>query len=180
MDRYGEAEAGSVTTHRGPARWVALVGWLALTAAAGALGAIASRDAPEFYGGLTKPAWAPPPWLFGPVWSTLYVLMAVAAWLVWRERPAAATQAEFRRRGLMLFVVQLALNALWSWIFFAWRRGGTALAEVALLWLGVALTMWCFSRVTRTSAWLMAPYLAWVSFAAALTWAVWQRNPGQL
>ena len=179
MSQDGEAEVRSVNPRRGPAIG-ALVGWLALVAAAGALGAIASRDAASFYAALAKPAWAPPGWVFGPVWSTLYVLMGVAAWLVWRARPAAPAGRASRRRGLVLFVAQLALNALWTWLFFAWRQGAAALAEIALLWLAVALTTWHFGRVSRPAAWCLAPYLGWVSFAVALTWAVWRGNPGQL
>ena len=179
MSQDGEAEVRSVNPRRGPAIG-ALVGWLALVAAAGALGAIASRDAASFYAALAKPAWAPPGWVFGPVWSTLYVLMGVAAWLVWRARPAARAGRASRRRGLALFVAQLALNALWTWLFFAWRQGAAALAEIALLWLAVALTTWHFGRVSRPAAWCLAPYLGWVSFAVALTWALWRGNPGQL
>src|SRR5512141_3223271 len=87
----------------GPRSWLALLGWVALTALAGTLGAIASRDAAVFYGALAKPPWAPPGWLFGPVWSALYLLMAVAAWLVWRERGFAKAE-----RTLALFLAQLA------------------------------------------------------------------------
>ena len=158
MSQDGEAEVRSVNPRRGPAIG-ALVGWLALVAAAGALGAIASRDAASFYAALAKPAWAPPGWVFGPVWSTLYVLMGVAAWLVWRARPAARAGRASRRRGLALFVAQLGLNALWTWLFFAWRQGAAALAEIALLWLAVALTTWHFGRVSRPAAWCLAPYL---------------------
>lgn len=165
---------------RGRASVLPLLGWLALSASAGALGAIASRNSREFYGALAKPEWAPPGWVFGPVWSTLYVLMGVAAWLVWRERPAMEAAHTSRQRGLAVFVAQLALNALWTWLFFAWRKGALALGEIVLLWLAVALTMWYFARVRPLAAWLLVPYLAWVSFATALTWAVLSRNPGEL
>ena len=134
-------------TRRGRTNVLALVGWLALSASAGAVGAIASRNSREFYGALAKPEWAPPGWVFGPVWSTLYVLMGVAAWLVWRERPATPEAHASRQRGLALFVAQLALNALWTWLFFAWRQGAAAFGEIALLWLAVALTTWHFGRV---------------------------------
>lgn len=159
---------------------LALVGWLALVTVAGAIGAVASRDAGSFYGVLTKPSWAPPAWLFGPVWTALYLLMGVAAWLVWREQPADAAMQRERRLGLTLFVVQLALNALWTWLFFAWRQGLWAFLEIGLLWVVVALTAWQFARVRRLAAYLLLPYLAWVAFAAALTWAVWRANPGRL
>jgi tryptophan-rich sensory protein len=160
--------------------WLALLGWIALAATAGAIGAIASRNAGDFYGALARPSWAPPGWLFGPVWSTLYLLMGIAAWLVWRARPTTPVEDASRRRGLALFVGQLALNALWTWLFFAWRQGALAFGEIVLLLLAVALTIWQFGRVRPLAAWLLVPYLGWVSFATALTWAVWQRNPGQL
>jgi translocator protein len=155
--------------------WLALAGWVALTALAGTLGAIASVDAREFYAALERPRWAPPGRVFGPVWTVLYALMAVAAWLVWRERGWA------RARGALgMFVLQLALNALWSWLFFAWHRGGLAFADVLAL-LGVLVaTIVAFARIRALAAWLLVPYVAWVSFAAALNFAVWQRNPALL
>lgn len=163
-------------------RWPSLLGWLGATALTGAVGGLASRDAASFYGALEKPTWAPPGWLFAPVWSVLYLLMGIAAWLVWRTQPAALSPqgSVIRRVGLGLFVGQLVLNALWTWLFFAWRRGALAFGEIVLLWLAVALTTWHFARVRALAAWCLAPYLAWVLFAAALTWAVWHRNPGLL
>ena len=160
--------------------WLSLLGWVALAVTAGAVGGIASRDAGTFYGALAKPTWAPPGWVFGPVWSALYLLMGVAAWLVWRAPFAPPHEPAARRRALALFVGQLALNALWTWLFFAWRRGALAFGEIALLWLAVASTSWLFGRVRPLAGWLLAPYLAWASFATALTWAIWQRNPGLL
>ena len=154
---------------------LSLAGWIALSLAAGAAGAIASADAREFYAALERPAWAPPGWLFGPVWTLLYLLMAIAAWLVWRAPPTP-----FRRPGLVLFAMQLVLNALWTWIFFYWRSGAWAFAEIAVLWAAIAALIVCFRKVRPLAAWLLAPYLAWVAFAAALTWSVWQRNPGVL
>lgn len=180
MDDHGTVEARSTAARQGPRTWLALLGWVALAATAGAVGGIASRDAGVFYGALAKPAWAPPGWLFGPVWSALYVLMGVAAWLVWRDSPATPADRAIRRRGLALFVGQLALNALWTWLFFAWRQGAMAFGEIALLWLAVVITTWQFGRVRPLAAWLLVPYVGWVSFATALTWAVWQLNPGQL
>ena len=180
MTHDDAVDARGTATRQGTPGWLALVGWIALSAMAGALGGIASRDAGVFYGALTKPSWAPPGWLFGPVWSALYVLMGVAAWLVWRARPAAPAERDSRRRGLALFVAHLALNALWTWLFFAWRQGAAAFGEIIVLWLAVAVTAWYFGRVRPLAAYLLVPYLGWVSFATALTWAVWQRNPGQL
>lgn len=175
------AVPGSVATNAAPqSKWPALVGWLVLTLATGALGAIASVNAREFYATLAKPSWAPPSWLFGPVWTTLYILMGIAAWLVWRARPAQASGQQARRVGLTVFVAQLVLNALWTWLFFAWRQGGLAFAEIIVLWLAIAFTAMQFARVSKTAAWCLVPYLAWVAFATALTWAVWRGNPGLL
>lgn len=156
-------------------RLIGLVGWLALTFVAAAAGAIASMDAPVFYAQLDKPGWAPPAWLFGPVWSVLYLLMGVAAWLVWRERPSQGVDG-----ALGLYLLQLGLNALWSWLFFGWRQGALAMVDVVLLLALVAVTAAAFWRLRPLAGALLLPYLAWVGFASALTWAVWQRNPGLL
>lgn len=180
MDDHGATEARSQVPRQGASSWLALLGWLALVAVAGAVGALASRNSSEFYDVVTTPAWAPPGWLFGPVWTALYILMGIAAWLVWREQPALPEGRSHRQRGLVLFVGQLVLNALWTWLFFAWRDGAAAFAEIIVLWLAIVLTMWYFGRVRPLAAYLLVPYLAWVTFAAALTWAVWQRNPGLL
>ena len=180
MTETHTAGAPGPESRSGRRAWIALLGWLALVAVAGAIGAVASRDAASFYATLAKPVWAPPSWLFGPVWTALYALMGVAAWLVWRTEPADAAGRVSRRRGLALFVAQLALNALWTWLFFAWRQGGAALGEVLLLWVAVALTAVQFGRVHRGAAYCLVPYLAWVTYAAALTWALWRRNPGLL
>jgi tryptophan-rich sensory protein len=155
--------------------FLGLAGWLGITFATAAVGAAASISAATFYGGLVRPSWAPPAWLFGPVWTGLYLLMGIAAWLVWRERGFRAAAVP-----LGLFLVQLAANGLWSWLFFVWKRGALAFAEVLLLWVLIAATVVTFRRVRPLAAALLLPYLAWVTFASALTYAVWQRNPGQL
>jgi len=153
---------------------IGLFAWLLLTFAAAAVGAMGSSDASTFYAQLARPAWAPPAWVFGPVWSLLYALMGVAAWLIWRKRGVGV------RTALILFVVQLAANALWSWLFFAWHLGGLAFAEVVLLWLLIVATVLSFQRISSFAAALLLPYLAWVSLAAALTYATWKLNPGLL
>ena len=150
-----------------------LLGWLLTAFGAGAVGAIASVDAASFYAQLSKPSWAPPAWVFGPVWSALYMLMGIAAWLVWRS-PGP------RRVALGLFGAQLAANAFWSWLFFAWHRGALAAAEVLVLMTLIAATAASFWRSSRLAALLLVPYLLWVIFASALTWAVWRSNPGLL
>ena len=152
---------------------VGLLGWLLAAFAAAALGAVASVDAASFYAQLSKPSWAPPAWVFGPVWSTLYALMGVAAWLVWRS-PGS------NKVALGLFVAQLAANALWSWLFFAWHRGALAALEVLVLLALIVATIVAFSRTSRLAALLLVPYLLWVSFASVLTWTVWRSNPGLL
>jgi len=155
--------------------WLGLIGWLLASLATGAVGALATRHAREFYAGLVKPPWAPPGWVFGPVWTALYLMMSVAAWLVWRQegwRGAAV--------ALALFVAQLLCNALWSWLFFTWRRGGLALADIVLLTGLIVATIIAFARVRALAAVLLVPYLAWVMFATALTLALWRANAEQL
>jgi len=149
-----------------------LIGWLALAYAAAAVGGIASAGAGAFYEQLFRPTWAPPGWLFGPVWSVLYALMGVAAWMVWRAQGFAGA-----RRPLLFFIAQLAANALWSWLFFAWRQGALAFAEVLLLWCLIAATAVTFWQVRKLAGALLLPYLAWVTFASALTLSIWRLNP---
>ena len=151
---------------------VGLIGWLLLSFITAAIGAVASVQAAAFYQQLAQPSWAPPSSVFGPVWSVLYALMGVAAWLVWREGGWR------RQRGVLaLFVLQLALNALWSWLFFGWHRGALAFADIVLLWLLIVATLVGFWRVRPLAGALLLPYLCWVSFAAALNFAVWHLNP---
>lgn len=154
-------------------QFVGLLGWLLAAFSAAAVGAVASVDAGSFYAQLTKPSWAPPAGVFGPVWTALYALMGVAAWLVWRS-PGP------RRVALGLFGAQLAANALWSWLFFAWHQGALAAVEVLVLLALIVATMAAFWPASRVAALLMVPYALWVSFASALTWAVWRSNPGLL
>lgn len=149
-----------------------LIGWLAVCFATAALGAWASINAASFYGKLVRPAWAPPAAVFGPVWSTLYFMMAVAAWLVWRERGFGGA-----RGALTLFSVQLAANALWSWLFFGWKLGMWASVEVVVLWALILATFVAFWRIRPLAGALLLPYLAWVSFATYLCITVWRMNP---
>jgi tryptophan-rich sensory protein len=153
-------------------RIAGLAGWLLLSFAVASLGALASIDAQAFYARLHLPAWAPPGWLFGPVWTLLYALMAAAAWLVWCRAGSIA-----RRDALVLFVVQLVPNALWSWLFFRWHRGALSFADIVLLWLLVVATVLAFRRLRPLAAALLLPYLAWLSFALVLNLVVWRLNP---
>jgi benzodiazapine receptor len=152
-----------------------LIGWILVSLAPGAVGVLATRHAREFYAELARPRWAPPGWLFGPVWTALYLMMGVAAWLVWRRAGWAGAAG-----GLSLFLAQLICNAAWSWLFFAWRRGAWALADILLLVGLIVATLLAFARVHRLAAVLFVPYLAWVIFATALTYAIWRANPSQL
>jgi len=149
--------------------------WLTVSFAAAAVGGLASFDAGSFYRELARPDWAPPSWLFAPVWTLLYLLMGVAAWLVWRERGFRCA-----RTALVLFVSQLAANALWTWLFFAWRLGGLAFGEIILLWVLILCTVFAFWRVRPMAAIVLLPYLCWVTFASVLTYTIWQSNPGLL
>lgn len=144
-----------------------LVFWLALVAAVAVAGsAVTAPNIPTWYATLAKPAFTPPNWLFGPAWTALYGLMAVA---VWRARAAAGAA---RARVTALFVTQLALNAVWSPVFFGLHAPAAALAIIIALLVAVAATLVAFCRVERTAGLLLAPYLAWIGFAAALNAAI--------
>lgn len=155
--------------------WVALLFFVAITSLAAAMGSAAAGDSPIFYATLVKPVWAPPSFVFGPVWTVLYVLMAVAAWLVWR---AAGPQAA--KVPLALYLAQLALNALWTWLFFRWRLGGWAFLEIFILWLLLLCTVLSFWRIRMAAGILLLPYWTWVSFAMALNAVIWRSNPDLL
>jgi len=120
----------------------------------------------EWYAQLYRPSWSPPNWVFGPVWTLLYTLMAIAAWLVWRKRGVRGVWLP-----LLLFFVQLALNVLWSVIFFGLRLPDIAAGEIVLLWLAILATIIAFWRVTPVAGWLMVPYLLWVTYASTLNFA---------
>ena len=151
---------------------LALLRFVVITyAVAGISSAFTVREIAGWYAGLAKPSFTPPNWIFGPVWTLLYTLMAVAAWRVWRVAPDGGGA-----RVPQLYWVQLVLNFLWSILFFAAHRVGLAVGEIALLWLAIAATMIAFFRVDRWAGALFVPYLAWVSFAAVLNVAIWRLN----
>ncbi len=147
----------------------ALILWLALTFLAPATAVFVSVSG--WYESLAKPSWTPPAWVFGPAWTVLYLTMAVAAWLVWCAGGWAA-----QRKPLSLYLVQLALNALWTPLFFGLHLPGLALAEMLLLWLAVAATIVAFWRARQATGLLLLPYLGWITFAAALNYKIWTLN----
>lgn len=147
---------------------LALLVFVALVVATASTGILFQPGA--WYESLRKPGWTPPNWLFGPVWSVLYIMIAVAGWLVWR--------AEGFGLALALWVAQLALNGAWSWLFFGRRRMDAAFADVTLLWLSIAGFIAAALPVSQAAALLFVPYLVWVTIAAALNYTVWRMNPG--
>lgn len=149
--------------------WLGLAGWVLLCFVVAWFG---SRYSPgTSYQVLRKPAWTPPAWVFGPVWTVLYALMGVAAWLVWKEGGFGHAAIP-----LSLFLLQLALNGAWSWLFFGLEQRGVACVEILLLWLAILATLITFWNARPLAGALLLPYLAWVSFAAALNFAIWRMN----
>ena len=145
----------------------ALAGWIALTFCAALTGFFIQPAG--YYASLAKPSWSPPAWVFGPVWTALYLMMAVAAWLVWRQGGWRA-----QRAPLSLYLLQLALNALWTPVFFGLRSPGLALVVIVSLGAAIVLTGRAFRPVSRVASWLLIPYLVWVVFAAALNFSIWR------
>ena len=151
---------------------VGLVVSIVICFAAAGLGSLATTpNLPDWYADLAKPSWNPPSWIFGPVWTVLYLMMAVAAWLVWRQGGFAR-----QRLPLSLFVVQLGLNTLWSVLFFGMQNPGAAVIDILLLWTAILLTLIAFWQRSRWAGTLLIPYLVWVSFATALNVSIWQLN----
>ena len=146
-----------------------LAGWLMLCFSAAALGGFFGPG--EWYAQLRKPAWNPPSWLFGPVWTALYTMMAIAAWQVWRRGGFVA-----QRMPLGRFLLQLLFNALWSPLFFGLHNPAFAFAEIVVLWLAIISTLLAFWKVQRSAGLLLVPYLAWVTFAAVLNFTLWRLN----
>ncbi|MEZ6211643.1 MAG: TspO/MBR family protein [Phycisphaerales bacterium] len=166
---------------------IGLMAFLAVTAVAPVVGGMATASSVDsaWFRGLAKPRWNPPGWVFGPVWTVLYVLMAVAAWTVWKKLAQAGAPGSGGGAVVWswsmwvpmgLYAAQLALNLVWSVIFFGMRELGWALAEIVVLWAMIALTTVVFARVSAGAAWMMSPYLAWVSFAAVLNFSIWRMN----
>lgn len=152
--------------------WLSLIPFVLACLAAAAIGAGATRRSVKtWYPNLQRPSWTPPDWVFGPVWSTLYFMMALSSWLVWRDSPWTIA-----RPALLLFVVQLILNALWSILFFGLRRPGPAFAEILILLTLIVATITAFLPLSFLAAWLLFPYAVWVAFASYLNFRIWQMN----
>jgi len=153
-------------------KWISLLLWLAICFSAAGIGSwFTAGEIAAWYRTLERPSIAPPNWVFGPVWTLLYALMALAAWQVWLAAPSNS-----RTWGLSLFLVQLGLNLAWSWVFFHAHQIGFALIEVIFRWAAIGVTTLAFGRVAPVAALLMAPYWAWVTFASVLNAAYWRLN----
>ena len=125
-----------------------------------------------WYERLVKPSWRPPNWLFAPVWTVLYFMIAISGWLVWREAGFSGAAL-----ALTVYAIQLVLNAAWTPIFFGLHRAGLGLLDIVLVWLSIVATIWLFYPIHAGAALLLLPYLLWVTFAAALNFAIWRLNP---
>lgn len=167
-------EAADTTIRNGLFRSsLALAGWLLLSFSAAALGGLFMPG--EWYAGLRKPSWNPPNWIFGPVWTALYTMMAIAAWLIWKRGGFSG-----QRKALTWFLLQLLLNALWSPLFFGMKNPALAFVDIVLLWLALLATVLAFWKARRLAGVLLVPYLLWVTFASALNLALWQLNRGMV
>ena len=152
--------------------WVSLVPFVVVCFAAAGIGSLfTARSVNTWYPQLRRPEWTPPNWIFGPVWTALYLLMAISAWLVWRS-----ASWPYARFALNLFTVQLVLNFLWSLVFFGLRKVGPAFGEILLLWMMIVATTVAFLPISLLAAWLLIPYLGWVLFASYLNFRIWQMN----
>ena len=148
-----------------------LIVFFAVCLGAGGLGSFfTASSVRDWYPKLRKPAGTPPSWIFGPVWTTLYLMMAVSAWLVWREYGRGALPA------LLIFFAQLALNIAWSGIFFGSRMPGVAFVEIVILWLAILFTIFVFYFLVPLAALLLVPYVLWVTYASYLNWGIWRLN----
>ncbi len=162
------------TTYPPTGQWFVLAGLIALClAVAGIAGWATSQSVTTWYLTLNRPPWTPPNWLFAPVWTVLYVMMAVAAWRIWRAGNGFSGTA---RSALTIFFVQLSLNFSWSFAFFAAQSPALGLLVIVALWLAIAATIAAFRPIDWLAAWLLAPYLVWVSYATALNFSIWTLN----
>lgn len=151
---------------------IAAIVSIAIAQSAGIIGSVfTAKSIPTWYATLTKPTWNPPSWLFGPVWISLYTLMGISAFLVWQNKAAPGAKL-----ALTFYAIQLALNALWSILFFGMKNPGLAFAEILVLLSLILITTFLFWRINTTAGILLLPYIAWVSFAAFLNYTIWRLN----
>lgn len=141
-------------------------------AVGGVAGFFTSSSVNGWFQSLNKPSFNPPSWLFGPVWTTLYILMGIAFYLVW----VAPADEQLKRRAQAFYFIQLALNFAWSFIFFSAKQPGWAVVDIVLLWVMILATILQFRRISPAAAWLLVPYICWVSFATVLNTAIWRLN----
>jgi tryptophan-rich sensory protein len=140
---------------------------------AGVIGSFFTASSiPTWYTNITKPSFNPPSWIFGPVWTTLYALMGISAFLIWKK----GLDRKDVKIALGIFLGQLTLNALWSIIFFGLQSPGAAFVEIIFLWIAILVTIIAFAKISRLAAWLLVPYILWVSFAGYLNFSIWQLN----
>jgi tryptophan-rich sensory protein len=153
--------------------WLALAGFIALSEGAGIIGSIFTVSSIQgWYTTLTRPELAPPNWVFAPVWTTLFLLMGAAAFLVWKK----GWHRKDVKVALSIFLAQLALNTLWSIMFFGLQNPGAAFAEIIILWLAIVATIVTFGLISKPAAWLLVPYILWVSLASYLNYMLWMLN----
>jgi translocator protein len=152
---------------------IVLIGFIGACLLAARIGA--SFRPGDWYERLAKPRWRPPNWLFPPAWAVLYLTIAVSGWLVWRTSGFAGAALPFA-----IYFVQLVLNAAWSPIFFGMRRPDLAFVEIVILWCSIVATIATFQPFNAIAAWLLLPYLVWVTFAAALNFTIWRMNRGSI
>lgn len=152
---------------------ITLVGAIAVCELAGVIGSVFTTPAiPGWYAGISKPELNPPNWIFGPVWTSLFALMGIALYLVWQKK----LENKKAKEAINYFILQLILNVAWSAIFFGLKNPAAAFFEIILLWLAILATIITFAKVSRPAAWLLLPYILWVTFAAYLNYTIWILN----
>lgn len=153
--------------------WIKLVISIAIPLAVGSIAGLFTRpEIAGWYQTIEKPSWQPPNWVFGPVWTVLYIMMGVSLYLVWKSN----VQAKQKRKAVVLWIIQLVFNFFWSYIFFRQHQIDWALGEIIVLWLFILLTIFSFVRINKLAAWLLVPYISWVTFASILTYTIYQLN----
>lgn len=141
-------------------------------AVGGISGYITANEIPAWYMTLNKPSFNPPNWIFAPVWTTLYILMGISFWMIWKS----GAEETVKNKAMVFFIVQLVLNFFWSIIFFNFHQLGFALAEIVLLWIFILLSVISFYPISKAASYLLIPYICWVSFASVLNFAIWKLN----